>query len=43
MLSAPGQGDLDVWGYAPDTLDLMRALKKRWDARGLLNPGAFLV
>jgi D-lactate dehydrogenase (cytochrome) len=33
----------DVWGYAPDALDLMRALKARWDARGLLNPGAFLV
>jgi glycolate oxidase FAD binding subunit len=34
---------LDAWGYAPDGLDLMRAIKERWDPKGLLNPGAFLV
>jgi D-lactate dehydrogenase (cytochrome) len=34
---------LDVWGYVPDGLDLMRAIKERWDEKGLLNPGAFLV
>jgi D-lactate dehydrogenase (cytochrome) len=33
----------DVWGYQPDGLDLMCALKARWDPRGLYNPGAFLV
>ena len=45
VLSAPTaeRGNLDVWGHSPDTLDLMRALKTRWDARGLLNPGAFIV
>jgi D-lactate dehydrogenase (cytochrome) len=45
VLSAPaaGHGDLDVWGCSPDTLDLMRMLKTRWDARGLLNPNAFVV
>lgn len=45
VLSAPTaeRADLDVWGYTPDTLDLMRALKARWDPRGLLNPGVFLV
>jgi len=45
VLSAPTaeRGNLDVWGHSPDTLDLMRALKTRWDARGLLNPGAFVV
>jgi hypothetical protein len=45
VLSAPPaeRGNLDVWGHSPDTLDLMRALKTRWDAGGLLNPGAFVV
>jgi len=45
VLSAPPsvRPMLDVWGYSPDTLDLMRALKMRWDARGLLNRGAFIV
>jgi D-lactate dehydrogenase (cytochrome) len=45
VLSAPTaeRGDLDIWGYSPDTLDLMRALKAGWDPRGLLNPGAFLA
>ncbi len=42
VLSAP-DGKLDTWGHTPDGLDLMRALKARWDARGLFNPGAFLV
>jgi len=39
--TTPDEGDR--WGYAPQGLELMRALKARWDARGLLNPGAFLV
>jgi D-lactate dehydrogenase (cytochrome) len=34
---------VDSWGYSPDGLDLMRALKARWDPRDLLNPGAFIV
>jgi D-lactate dehydrogenase (cytochrome) len=38
-----GNPDLDAWGYAPDGLDLMRAIKEHWDAKGLLNPGSFLV
>jgi D-lactate dehydrogenase (cytochrome) len=33
----------DPWGYSPDGLDLMRALKARWDPRNLLNPGAFII
>jgi D-lactate dehydrogenase (cytochrome) len=33
----------DPWGYSPDGLDLMRALKARWDPRSLLNPGAFVT
>lgn len=33
----------DLWNYRPDALELMRALKSRWDPRGLCNPGAFLI
>jgi hypothetical protein len=33
----------DSWGYTPGSLELMRALRQRWGAGGLLNPGAFLV
>jgi D-lactate dehydrogenase (cytochrome) len=33
----------DAWGYQPDGLALMRALKARWDPRSVLNPGAFAV
>ena len=33
----------DVWGHQPDGLDLMRALKARWDPRGLCNPDAFIM
>jgi FAD/FMN-containing dehydrogenase len=39
----PSSGTSGVWGYTPDSLDLMRALKARWDPRGLLNPGTFIV
>ncbi len=38
-----GQGTGDTWGYTPEGLDLMRALKARWDVSGLCNPGAFIV
>jgi len=34
---------VDPWGHSPDGLDLMRALKARWDPRNLLNPGAFII
>lgn len=30
------QSVMDAWGYHPDTLDLMRALKARWDPAGIL-------
>jgi glycolate oxidase subunit GlcD len=30
------QGDLDRWGYTPDTHDVMLRLKKRWDPAGIL-------
>ena len=33
----------DAWGHQPDLLDVMRALKNKWDPRGMCNPGAFIV
>ena len=34
---------LDRWGYTPDAVEVMRALKQRWDSQGILNPGDFVV
>lgn len=36
------QGKIDRWGYQPEGLNLMRALKARWDPQGVLNPGTFV-
>ncbi|HEV2582803.1 MAG TPA: FAD-linked oxidase C-terminal domain-containing protein [Ktedonobacteraceae bacterium] len=36
-------GIIDRWGYLPDTLDMMRKLKARWDPAGILNSGEFVV
>jgi glycolate oxidase FAD binding subunit len=33
---------LDRWGTLPDSLPLMRTLKRRFDPNGILNPGRFL-
>ena len=33
----------ELWGYRPDSLPIMRALKNRWDRHGFLNPGAYIV
>lgn len=33
---------IDVWGPVGDTLGLMKQIKDRFDARGLLNPGRFV-
>ena len=45
VLRAPPvcRGSLDLWGYRPESLDLMRGLKARWDPAGILNPGIFLL
>jgi D-lactate dehydrogenase (cytochrome) len=40
--AAPGDGDPTPWGYAPETLPLMRRLKARWGPAGCLNPGVFM-
>ena len=44
VLPSPGaaHGAQDNWGYTPESRDLMRALRQRWGAGGLLNPEAFL-
>jgi D-lactate dehydrogenase (cytochrome) len=42
VLATP-HAELDRWGYAPDSLELMRAIKRCWDAQGILNPGEFIV
>ena len=33
---------IDVWGDIGDTLSLMKQVKERFDAEGLLNPGRFV-
>jgi glycolate oxidase FAD binding subunit len=45
IVRAPGEisDQLDVWGEAGATADLMRALKARFDPDGLLNPGRFVA
>ena len=44
VLAAPvaWKRGLDVWGKAPETLDLMRALKTQFDPARVLNPGRFV-
>ncbi|MCX6045021.1 MAG: FAD-binding protein [Chloroflexi bacterium] len=37
------QGRLDPWGYQPEAMPLMRALKARWDPAGILNTNAFIL
>lgn len=34
---------LDRWGYQPEALDRMQALKARWDPAGILNAKVFVV
>lgn len=38
-----GPAGIDRWGLPPPTIDLMRALRQRWDPAGILNPGRWLV
>lgn len=39
---AAWKSGLSVWGPPPPALDLMRAVKQRFDPRGLFNPGRFV-
>lgn len=34
---------IDVWGPAPASLSIMRALKREFDPQGILNPGRFIA
>jgi D-lactate dehydrogenase (cytochrome) len=43
VVMATPHAALERWGYLPDGLPLMRAIKARWDANGILNPGDFIV
>jgi D-lactate dehydrogenase (cytochrome) len=39
-----GEGTVDDrWGYVPDALSIMRALKRRWDPQELFNPEVFVI
>lgn len=38
----PVRAQVDVWGPAPDGLDLMQRLKAAFDPKGILNPGRFV-
>jgi len=45
VMDMPGawHGVIDRWGYRPQAMDLMRGLKERWDPRGVVNPGVFII
>jgi D-lactate dehydrogenase (cytochrome) len=34
---------LDLWGFKPESIDIMQALKNRWDPTGIVNPGEFIL
>ena len=42
VLKQPAERKIDCWGTAPDSLPLMREIKRRFDPQGILNPGRFL-
>ncbi|HTZ59964.1 MAG TPA: FAD-binding oxidoreductase [Acidobacteriaceae bacterium] len=42
VLQQPPEAKIDTWGTPPDSLPLMREIKRRFDPEGILNPGRFL-
>jgi glycolate dehydrogenase FAD-binding subunit len=42
VLKQPAESKLDCWGTLPDSLPLMREIKRRFDPDGVLSPGRFL-
>jgi glycolate oxidase FAD binding subunit len=42
VLKQPAETRLDCWGTLPDSLPLMREIKRRFDPDSILNPGRFL-
>jgi D-lactate dehydrogenase (cytochrome) len=43
VLQAYPPTDVDLWGYRPEALDMMRAIKARWDPEMVFNTGIFVV
>jgi glycolate oxidase FAD binding subunit len=42
VVKQPAEMQLSCWGTPPDSLPLMREIKRRFDPEGILNPGRFL-
>ena len=42
LLRGDDNSPTDRWGTAPDTLPLMREIKRQFDPKGTLNPGRFV-
>jgi glycolate oxidase FAD binding subunit len=42
VLKQPAGAKVDCWGSLPDSLPLMREIKRRFDPEGILSPGRFL-
>ncbi len=42
VLKQPAESKLDCWGTLPDSLPLMREIKRQFDPERILNPGRFL-
>jgi glycolate oxidase FAD binding subunit len=42
VLKQPTETKLDCWGTLPDSLPLMKEIKRRFDPERILNPGRFL-
>ena len=42
VLNQPAERKLDCWGTLPDSLPLMKEIKRRFDPERVLNPGRFL-
>ncbi|HEX7959259.1 MAG TPA: FAD-binding oxidoreductase [Terriglobales bacterium] len=42
QIPSPLRSRVDVWGAVPDSIDLMRRVKQRFDPAGILNPGRFV-
>jgi glycolate oxidase FAD binding subunit len=42
VLKRPAGEKLDCWGTPPDSLPLMREVKRHFDPKGILSPGRFL-
>jgi glycolate oxidase FAD binding subunit len=36
------KSELDVWGEAGDSIEIMRRLKQQYDPKGILSPGRFI-